>query len=75
MARERPFFVRHEDLASDLPRVMHKVADLLGISFRDSMLEPTFDGKVWWGHAVHSMPEVSQAVSGKERAKKVSQEA
>ncbi len=69
------YFVRHEDLASDLSRVMKRVADLTGIKFQDSMLECTFDGKLWWGHEIHAMPKVGQAASDAERAKKMSQEA
>ena len=52
-------FFRHEDLALDLEGLMKGTCDLLNITFQDSMMETTFDGKLWWGHSIYSMPQTT----------------
>lgn len=52
-------FFRHEDLARDLEGLMKSTCELLNIAFQDSMLETTFDDKLWWGHSIYSMPQVT----------------
>ena len=68
-------FLRHEDMAIDLRRMMKKFADLFGIRYLDLMLESSFDGKIWWGHEIYGMPDVNGTRSQSEKAKQVSQEA
>lgn len=72
----RVLFLKHEDLASNLPGVMRKTADLLQVQFLDLMLESTFDGKIWWGHEVYRMPKAEERIaSQRERANKISRDA
>jgi hypothetical protein len=69
-------FLKHEDMARDLRGFMTKVAALIGIDFRESLLESTFDGKVWWGHQIYGMPNVeNEDVSGREKARLISEQA
>ena len=53
------YVVRHEDLAIDLEGIMRGLCKLMNIKFRESLLKTTFDGKLWWGHAIYNMPQVT----------------
>lgn len=53
--------LRYEDLALDAASTMQSVAEFLAIPFRDSMLQPTTEGKPWQGNSTSG--EVFERVS------------
>ena len=53
------YLIRHEDLALQLRETMEALSRLMGIEYLDLLLESTFDGKLWWGHATYNMPPVN----------------
>jgi hypothetical protein len=61
---KRVFFIRHEDLAINLEKIMKNISNLLGIQFQPSMLDNTFDGKTWWSHPIYGAPRVKGTYKG-----------
>jgi hypothetical protein len=55
---DNTYFIKHEDLASNLKRVIGNICKMLDIQFLDLLLESTFDGKTWWGHDIYELPKV-----------------
>jgi hypothetical protein len=45
--------IRHEDLGSNISKVMLAISKFLGIIYQDTMLEMSFDGKRWWGVSIY----------------------
>jgi hypothetical protein len=61
---ERVYYIRHEDLKFDLEGIMRSLAKLLDIDFCPSMLQTTFNGKLWWGHKIYNMGQVTGTFAG-----------
>lgn len=61
---ERVVFIRHEDLKLKLEEVMRALAKLLNINFYPSMLQTTFNGKLWWGDKIYDMGQVTGTYEG-----------
>jgi len=67
-------FLKHEGMASDLPRILRSTAEFFGIKFMDLMFDSTFDGKVWWVPDVYEMPASNEPKPAGSGASKVSQQ-
>ena len=52
------YLIRHEDLKLRLKELMEKICSMFDVPFQESMLDTTFGGKAWWGHAIYNMPQV-----------------
>ena len=74
---EQTLVVRFEDLHTDLERVMHGLADWLGLTYGPTLLESTFngipyvmkrDGMAWSGRRVEQIKRLSRHISPKDRA-------
>lgn len=48
--------IRLEDLYRDLEGMMRLLSGKLGLEFSPSMLQSTFDEKLWWGDVTHKTP-------------------
>jgi len=51
--RDQIRVIKHENLVTNLEDTMRSTARFLGVDFESTMLDITFDGKVWWGDKIY----------------------
>ncbi len=56
LSPEQTLALSHEGLQQDLEGTMKLVSQELGLDFSPSLLQSTFDGKLWWGDVTNKTP-------------------